>query len=486
MKNLLFLFALLACFTACSKDDGGNYDDYDDYDDCPEIGTIAFADVTDAVALYITAPVSEGEVETRAALDTTAGNTLFKITGSGETVKVQFTSEDQDSVNQPQVYFIKDLSEKYIYMSYDNVYSYDEGAYYDEETDTYSRIWIPNWEHTQVIIKKDDGAVFKIESKESLYHYDYSDPYNWYYVRYDLITEETDIQVDYKGDVYIYSDGYIIKIYTHGKEVFLTPINRDDMDIDRNRWLVDQQGNVIINKTYTRLASGEFTRSPEIKDNAKVFTVYGDSEGFYRLVYDSWYEDGYSKEQNWIQYCQAEAPAMVWKNQVQFFENGSIDHQWYATYRTFSYKDKTIVIARTSGYNSAGIQSNIKLTIYDRNRVEEEVLEDCVLLESGGSSSDWGYEYYGNTHPCTEKYAYKVTDQQIWRAEIETGKAELLYDYGKEYMIKSIKVKNNIVTCDAFELRRGNDVVMEIYEDKSVHLVESVNNDKIIYLERLN
>ena len=483
MKKLMFLLALSACFVAC-----GNDDDYDDdYDDeyrepvviseAPKISTIAFADVTDAVALYITAPASqeEGDVSTRAASETIS-NSLFKITGSGESVKVQFASEEQENVDQPQVFFIKDLSEKYIYMSYNNVVRYDTIAEIYGWNDTIGEYvtyeFRACWEHTQVIVKKDDGAVFKIESRSTGGNYAYES-----YKQEDLIKEDTELQVDYNGNVYVlYTSPYpykIMKIYTHGKEVYLTQINRDNMGVDDD-WLVDQQGNVLINTDYTRLATGEFTRSPEQPESTshgdKIFTVYGDSEGFYRLnseQLERYDDNGWASDtiQYWIQYCQAEAPAMSWKNLKLYDEYRG--YGYLGSYRVFSYKDKTIVVV---GYH--------KLTIYDRDKIEITELDEYISFGD--------YKYYGNTHPCTEKYVYKFTDQQIWRAEIETGKAELLYDYGKEYVIKSIKVKDNIVTCNAFELRRGNDVVLEIYEDKTTHLVESVNNDKIIYLERLN
>lgn len=479
MKNLLFLFVFLACFTACGKDDDEMTPDYEYQEpvipEAPKISTIAFADVTDAVALYITTTSAseEGEgVETRAASETIT-NSLFKITGSGEAVKVQFTSEEQENVDQPQVFFIKDLSEKYIYMSYDNVVKYDtienvDYNHYDEITGTYavSYEFSPCWEHTQVLIKKDDGAVFKIQSERTWGDYTYDS-----YKDRDLINAGTELQVDYNGYVY-FCRGDIMKIYTHGKEVYLTQINRDDMGVSGN-WLVDQQGNVIINKDYTRLATGEFTRSPEMWGD--VVTVYGDSEGFYRIDSErgEYLEGSGTKYRCWIQYCQAESPAMSWKNHIQFAES------LYGMNISgiYSYKEKTIAIVRVQDLISPYERHFMKLTIYDRDRIETEILDTDDYVR---------YEYYGNKRPCTEKYTYEFTDQQIWRAEIETGKAELLYDYGKEYVIKSIKVKNNIVTCDAFELRRGNDVVMEIYEDKSVHLVESVNNDKIIYLERLN
>lgn len=418
------------------------------------INTVAFADIVDAEVLYLTG--SNATIGKRSADTETTDepeNVLFKISYDGATERVIF----RDSVGKPidgiEVTAFRKMSEKYIYMAFD-----------------YMR------KHAQVIIQKSDGAVFIIDPSK-LSNPNYGSGYG------DVISLETDFRTDYNGHVYFVFQYRIYKIYTQGGNVYITQINRDDMypaiyNIGINgdiEWLVDRKGNVLINKEYIRLWSGEFARyefiSLMVDVNPGIFFSWMDSEGFYCL--NKWYTEFPSTINDvTIYYCRPESPLSSWQEQKVFtIENANFNDR---DFHCFVYENRTVLL-QLSEYGNV----SIKVTIFDKDNIQLEELPYFTYLNIK-------FNYYEkNRYPSKEKYLYGMSESEIWRLEVESGKPELLYKYGNEFVIKSMTVKDGIVTFTAFELRGGNDVVGEIYPDKTLNIIKSSNGDQIIYLERM-
>lgn len=491
----------------------------------PSAGTIAYTNISDAKTIYLT----EKEGTTPKNYNT-PDRQIFKITKNEKTEKIIFTDEKGDSIPGVNVHFFKDMSQKYLYMYYSCplrydtlLYSRDKGLIGDikyidiaqDETGTKAQefwnklrgdsdpndkeedpvlpetptakpdsLWyefvVAETEKVQVIIQKTDNAIFKINLADI--------------GTSQLISDITEFQVDYNENVYFTPssrDG-LFKIYTHGKEVYIKKVNNNEW-VDDKDWIVDRRGNVIINSQYARLVSDEFTRVPEdaFKNRLLGFFInYQDSEGFLRLREEigEWdYQDQEYRSELYIDCIAAQAPTMIMAEQKRLGKISAIGAQDQLNryeydpmrlqnpFGVYVYKDKT-VISRIS--HKAG--KSWIVTLNNKNDIQETLLPDQEYPQQ------IDFKYYGARFPCTEKFLYGMSSSEIWRLGIETGTPELLYKYDQEYDIKSINVKNGVVTFRAFELRRAMDVMGEIYPDKTVKIIESVNNDKIIYLERIN
>lgn len=430
-----------------------------------------FAQIVDAKTLFITGASTSGMGVKQ--FSSNADN-LFKVTKNNQTLPVDFTSKDGHKLDSVNVRFIKNMSDKYLYMSYDYVTEYDTVEMYEGDSIRY--LFVGQDEHAQVIVRKTDGAIFKIDPKSIPGGYG------------DVIDSETEFQVDYNENVYFtgYYNETLYKIYTHGNEVFIAQINRDGMG--RNSWVVDRRGNVIINDDYARLVSGEFARLPTNSNRyyrSPTFINYMDSEGFLQMRGDHSMNE--NKLTLYIDFMQAQAPDMKWVEHRKLSDELANDVQFKGSYTyynkcctAFTYKDKTII--RFHNENGQPYGSDVLWTVVLNNK--NDIRE--VQSQKYDMPADVVFSYYGTMNPCSETYLYGMSRSEIWRMEIETGKPEMLYRYNNEFDIKSIDVRNNIVTFRAFELRRGIDVVGEIYPDKTVKIIESINNDKIIYLERIN
>lgn len=385
---------------------------------------IAFADIVDAESLYLT-----GTSATRAS-DEESPSDLFKVTFDGSTEKVVFTDENGSPVDV-KVESFRRISDNFIFFS---------GI-------------VASRHSSNILIQRSDGATFEVP---------------WEYA-WTFMEPETTVQTDYNGNVYLGTNNYpgsISKIYTHGNEVYGTQINRDDMEVYPADWLVDRRGNVLINYEYLRLVSGEFARHPGYYGE-EYFYAWNDSEGFYGWDVEkkgSVYS-GYEIFLN-IKYCRPTSPTSTFEV-IKTFE---FDY-YNPSFTPLVYTDKTVLFE---------IGGKYRVDIYDKNHIELHEMEPHVLPDG------IRFEYYGQKYPHTERYLYGKSESEIWRLSVETGVPEMLYKYDDEFVIKSMTVRNDIVTFTAFELRRGNDVVAEIYPDKTVKVLESTNGDKIIYFERLN
>lgn len=390
---------------------------------------IAFADIVDAESLYLT-----GTSATRAS-DEVSPSALFKITFDGSTEKVVFTDENGKPVDGKVLSFRR-LSDDYIHTWLCLKPAYDYYYYH-------------------LLIRRSDGAVFQGPGKP-------------YVSSLEALTrDDTLIQTDNSGNLYFNSyDREINKIYIQGSELCMAQINRDDMNVYSSwqaDWLVDRRGNVLINDDYIRLASGEFARYSAGYYRRHVY-AWNDSEGFYGWdVKGSVYSD-YEIFLN-IKYCRPTSPTSTFEV-VKTFE-----FDYYPSFTPLVYTDKTVLFE---------IGGKYRVDIYDKDHIELYEMESHALPDG------IEFSYYGQKYPHTEKYLYGKSESEIWRLSVETGVPEMLYKYDDEFVIKSMTVRNDIVTFTAFELRRGNDVVAEIYPDKSVKVLESTNGDKIIYFERLN
>lgn len=431
MKKFFYLFCAGALLLAggCSNDEsGGNR-------------RIAFADIVDAECLYLT-----GKSGTRASdEDEVADPALYKVTFDGTTEKVIFTDENGKPVDT-EVRSFRRLSDDYIYVCLK--------LYYEK----------------RLIIRRSDGAVFQMPG-------------------YYSIKDNALIQTDSSGNLYCQiathhiidncsSTTYpIYKIYPQGNELYLTQINRDDMYVpyDDDHWLVDRRGNVLINDGYIRLASGEFARHSAGSTGGysnRRFYAWNDLEGFYEPVtyaYEHRHEGVNSIHITTcydyiIRYCRPTSPTST------FEEIKTFEHLERLSFIPLVYTDKTVLFDEYGKY---------RIDIYNKDRIELHEMESHTLPHVR-------FEYYGQKYPHTEKYLYGMSGSEIWRLSVETGEPEMLYKYDNEFTIKSMTVRNSIVTCKAFELRSGNDVIAEIYPDKTVKVLASTNGDKIIQFERLN
>ncbi len=426
MKKFFYWFCAGALLLA-----GGCSDD----EESEQERKIAFADIVDAQSLYLT-----GTGGTRASDEELQPSALFKVTFDGATETVIFTDENGKPVDV-KVQSFRRLSDSYIYMCLEISYS--------------------QWKH--LIIRRNDGAVFEMDPLALGYN-EYWSP---------IIDTETMVQTDYNENVY-FDGGYIYKIYTHGNEVYATQINREDMRADD--WLVDRRGNVLINEDYIRLVSGEFARHSGKKYyNEYYFYAWNDSEGFYTSGWDYSEEKWNGEERSYsrpykLAYCRPTSPTSTFET-IKTFE---FDESH--SFLLLVYKDKTVLFQQNRSKNG----KRYRIDIYNKDRIELQEMEYHPLPE--GIS----FDYYGQKYPHTGRYLYGMSESEIWRLDVETGVPEMLYKYDDEFVIKSMTVRNDIVTFTAFELRRGNDVVAEIYPDKTVKVLESINGDKIIYFERLN
>lgn len=410
----------------CSDDEGSG-----------RVRTIAFADIVDAECLYLT-----GTDGTRAS-DEVSPSGLFKVTFDGSTEKVVFTDENGKPVDV-EVLSFRRLSDSYIYL-----YLKMHLGYYRY--------------YKHLIIRRSDGAVFEMSFQD-------------FYSSSPIIDAETTVQTDYNDNVYFDNwVGYrcIYKIYTHGNEVYGMQINRDDMIIRFDyEWLVDRRGNVLINESYIRLVSGEFARYSR-ENYPTYFYAWNDSEGFYYADTErshwNWDKNNYEASIS-INYGRPASPTTTFEV-IKNFELESQTDPGKLDFIPLVYTDKTVLFEVGGKY---------RVDIYDKDRIEVHEMEYHPLPDG------IRFEYYGQKYPHTEKYLYGKSASEIWRLSVETGVPELLYKYDDEFVIKSMTVRNDIVTFTAFELRRGNDVVAEIYPDKTVKVLESTNGDKIIYFERLN
>ncbi len=423
MKKFFYLFCAGALLLA-----GGCSDD----EEPGRRRKIAFADIADAECLYLT-----GTDGTRAS-DEETQPILFKVTFDGATETVVFTDENGESVDV-KVDFFRRLSDSYIYLY----------------------LWIYKVGWKDLIIRRNDGAVFEMDS--------------YAFNTFTIFDTETMVQTDYNENVY-FDDGYYIiyKIYTHGNEVYATQINREDMRADD--WLVDRRGNVLINEDYIRLVSGEFARYSEKKYyDEYYFYAWNDSEGFYDWDWDRVDSEKKGDQGKYsysckIKYCRPTSPTSTFET-IKTFE---FDESH--SFLPLVYKDKTVLFQQDRSDNG----KRYRIDIYNKDRIELQEMEYHPLPEG------IRFDYYGQKYPHTERYLYGMSESEIWRLDVETGVPEMLYKYDDEFVIKSMTVRNDIVTFTAFELRRGNDVVAEIYPDKTVKVLESINGDKIIYFERLN
>ncbi len=440
MKKFFYWFCAGALLLA-----GGCSDDEES--ESEQERKIAFADIVDAQSLYLT-----GTGGTRASDEELQPSALFKVTFDGATETVIFTDENGKPVDV-KVQSFRRLSDSYIYMCLEIPISYH-----------YSQ-----WKH--LIIRRSDGAVFEMDPLAFGNYNDWS----------PIIDTETTVQTDYNENVYFKNDyPYIIyKIYTHGNEVYATQINRDDMHVV-DGWLVDRRGNVLINEDYIRLVSGEFARY----SGKAYFYAWNDSEGFYDLDCDRVDSEKKGDQGKYsysykIKYCRPTSPTSTFETIKNVFEAKSYS-EWGAGFyfMPLVYKDKTVLFQDGESKYHKG--KRYRIDIYNKDRIELQEMEYHPLPE--GIS----FDYYGQKYPHTERYLYGMSESEIWRLDVETGVPEMLYKYDDEFVIKSMTVRNDIVTFTAFELRRGNDVVAEIYPDKTVKVLESINGDKIIYFERLN
>jgi len=438
MKKIFYLFCAGALLLA-----GGCSDD----EEWRRRQKIAFADIVDAECLYLT-----GTDGTRASDEETQPSALFKVTFDGATETVIFTDENGKPIDA-EVDFFRRLSDSYLYFL----------LHIGNSTNLLS------WKH--LIIRKSDGAVFEMP-----------------YYGYDLIIDtETIVQTDYNENVYFFNRyrGTITKIYTHGNEVYETQINRDDMDV--YGCLVDRRGNVWIGD-YIRLVSGEFARYERdyYSYYGYYFYAWNDSEGFYFSGWDDSEKKWDQKEHLYsmpykIAYCRPTSPTSTFETIKNVFEAKS-DEKYNVglSFMPLVYKDKTVLFQQYESESKYHKGKRYRIDIYDKDRIELQEMEYHPLPEG------IDFDYYGQKYPHTEKYLYGKSESEIWRLDVETGVPEMLYKYNDEFVIKSMTVRNDIVTCTAFELRRGNDVVAEIYPDKTVKVLESTNGDKIIQYERLN
>ncbi len=441
MKKFFYLFCAGALLLASGCSD-------DEEPESEQERKIAFADIVDAQSLYLT-----GTAGTRASDEELQPSALFKVTFDGATETVIFTDEDGKPVNV-KVQSFRRLSDSYIYMCLEIPISHH----------------YPQWKH--LIIRRSDGAVFEMDPLAFGYN-DWS----------PIIDTETTVQTDYNENVY-FDDGYYIiyKIYTHGNEVYATQINRDDMYAADN-WFVDRRGNVLIGG-YIRLVSGEFARYSTNYHGDYFFYAWNDSEGFYTSGWDYSEEKWNGEERSYsrpykIAYCRPTSPTSTFETIKNVFEAKSNRKEYADFYfMPLVYKDKTVLFQdRKSEYHKG---KRYRIDIYNKDRIELHEMEYHPLPEG------IRFDYYGQKYPHTERYLYGMSESEIWRLDVETGVPEMLYKYDDEFVIKSMTVRNDIVTFTAFELRRGNDVVAEIYPDKTVKVLESTNGDKIIYFERLN
>lgn len=424
MKKFFYLFCAGALLLA-----GGCSDDESERE-----RRIAFADIVDAECLYLT-----GKSGTRASdEDEVADPALYKVTFDGTTEKVIFTDENGKPVDT-EVRSFRRLSDDYIYVCLK--------LYYEK----------------RLIIRRSDGAVFQMPG-------------------YYSIKDNALIQTDSSGNLYCQiathhiidncsSTTYpIYKIYPQGNELYLTQINRDDMYVpyDDDHWLVDRRGNVLINDGYIRLASGEFARH-SAGWIYFCFYAWNDSEGFYRqtMTHTPIYNGhDYDNRYNYhIMYCRPTSPTSTFE-EIKTFENLE-----YCSFNPLVYTDKTVLFDAGGKY---------RIDIYNKDRIELHEMEPHTLPDG------IGFGYYGQKYPHTEKYLYGRSGSEIWRLSVETGEPEMLYKYDDEFVFKSMTVRNSIVTFKAFDLRSGNDVIAEIYPDKTVKVLASTNGDKIIQFERLN
>lgn len=434
----MFCAGALLLAGGCSDDEGSESE---------QVRKIAFADIVDAECLYLT-----GTDGTRASdEDEVTDPALYKVTFDGTTEKVIFTDENGKPVDV-EVRSFRRMSDSYIYLF----------------------LVTPHWEYKHLIIRRSDGAVFEMDPHAFNKNGNYDDA---------LIDTQTEVQTDYNDNVYFQrqSSNSLYKIYTHGNEVYGTQINRGDMWT--RGWLVDRRGNVLINADYIRLVSGEFARYSR-SNSSEYFYAWNDSEGFYSSDWDSseskWNQDErlYSIPYK-IAYCRPTSPTSTFETIKNVFEAKFF--YWDRTTFDFMplvYKDKTVLFQTDENDREEG--KRYRIDIYNKDRIESHEMEYHPLPDG------IRFEYYGQKYPHTEKYLYGKSESEIWRLDVETGVPEMLYKYDDEFVIKSMTVRNGIVTFTAFELRRGNDVVAEIYPDKTVKVLESVNGDKIIYFERLN
>lgn len=505
------------------------------FSEAPKTGTIEFTNISDANTLYVTASGSSATAALRGAgvvAHQSAGSGFFKITANNKTEQVVFTSESGDTIKDVSVNYFRNMSEKYLYVRYNCVERYDtmvhsmhhglignikdvdingvvtksggsSAAFWSrlrggqdepnneipsdpilppvEPADSIWYEYVPTYAYdVQVIVRKTDNAVFKINPTDIA----------TFSIRIDA---ETLFQVDYNENVYFTNSGGggdLLKIYTHGKEVYIKKVNNNVwLSAD---WLVDRRGNVLINSMYARLVSDEFTRMPEnAYDNMLLnfFINYNDSEGFIKLrgergewnsatdrYHHNFYIDGMTAVAPTMTVAQQKhlevISALPGQNEI-IYKNAN--YMQYNPFGVYVYKDKTVISRLSHKPGESWI-----VTLKNKNDITETVLPDLQFPEN------MVFSYFGTRFPCTEKYLYGMSRSEIWRLEIETGNAELMYKYDAEFDIKNINVKNGIITFYAFELRRAMDVVGEIYPDKTVKIIESVNNDKILYLERIN
>lgn len=497
MKKLPLLFIILAAaFTvACTNDSTDEssvippdqtpeHPTDPDEPTPPEVRTLSFANITDAEVLYLT--TRKNDTARTEDEKQEPANTLFKISYDGETEEVVFTDENGQPVEGVNVTAFRQMSDKYIYMSFDLVTDYEsipvgETTTEDPEsgqlTTQIEYEYRPIYKHMQAVIQKSDGAAFKIDPIQLG-----GDEWT------DIISERTEFQTDYNGNVYFipqYSYN-IYKIYTHGHEVYINQINRSDMTpaINTNyftEWLVDRRGNVLINDQFLRLVSGEFATYEQIEywsSNPNIFYAWNDSEGFYnmQLPAPNPTETGSYKTDFVLYYCRPESPKTTWEQQKVLSLDGYISNLTNNPFKVFICENKTILFHIQEEYIPG-----IKITVNDRDNITIEQLTQYTY-PAGIEFKNYCKERY----PYQEQYLYGMSSSEIWRLEIETGRPELLYKYDDEFVIKSMSVKDGIVTFFAFELRKGNDVVAEIYPDKTVKVLESTNGDQIIYLERIN
>lgn len=424
MKKLFYLFCAGALLFSggCSDDGAWN------------ASRIAFADIVDAECLYIT-----GTSTTRAS-DEVSPSALFKITFDGSTEKVVFTDENGKHVDV-KVKSFRRLFDQYIhfYLLFPTDYNY----------------YIPG----QVLIRRSDGAAFKFDPQAFV---NYTD---------SIIDEDTLLQTDSADNIYLQPGNFgpLFKIFTDGNGVGITQISRDNMR--PGGWLVDRRGNVLIDSEYIRLASGEFAlySIPPVRISGGCsyydldrFYAWNDSEGFYHCVSVN-PSDHTIPPFTRIEYCRPTSLTSAFEVIKTF--------QCYGDFIPLVYTDKTVLFE---------IGGKYRVDIYNKDHIELHEMEPRPLPDG------IEFEYYGQKYPHTERYLYGKSESEIWRLSVETGVPEMLYKYDDEFVIKSMTVRNDIVTFTAFELRRGNDVVAEIYPDKTVKVLESTNGDKIIYFERLN
>lgn len=485
---------------------------------------IAYTNISDARTIYTSMATSTAN-GIGVAAPYASGINIYKITKDNKSEKVIFTAENGDLIQDVTVHYFKDMSQKYLYMIYEYPSSYDTLLYskekglignikhlqYGDEIGSKAHeFWTklrgssdPDQEdeeptlpqeplakpdslwyefaaseikQAQVIIQKADNAIFRINP---------ADVGNVS----QIIDAQTEFQVDYNENIYFCPknmDG-IFKIYTHGKEVYIKKVNNNEW-VDYSGWLVDRRGNVIINNQYARLVSDEFTRLPENAFENRLlgfFINHMDSEGFLklRMVQGEWQNNMYLYDL-YIDCISAQAPTMILSQQKHLSTVSAIGGQKLLQngqealinpFGVYVYKDKT-VISRIC--HQAGMSWIV--TLNNKNDIQETLLPDQEYPQQ------IGFKYYGSRFPCTEKFLYGMSTSEIWRLGIETGTPEMIYKYDQEYDIKSIDVKNGVVTFRALELRKATYVVGEIYPDKTVKIIEAANNDLIIYLEQIN